>query len=100
MKGQKRKGKHTLRSFDFYIICVYMCYQFKNFFKQALHQFRASQVALVVKNSSTNTEDITDAGSIPGSGRSPAVRNCNMLQCSYLENAMNRGATVYGVAKN
>ena len=54
----------------------------------------------MVKNSSTNTEDITDAGSIPGSGRSPAVRNCNMLQCSYLENAMNRGATVYGVAKN
>ena len=32
---------------------------------------RASQVALAVKNSPTNTGDIRDMGSIPGSGRSP-----------------------------
>ena len=31
----------------------------------------ASQVALVVKNLAAKAEDVTDAGSIPGSGRSP-----------------------------
>ena len=30
----------------------------------------ASQVALVVKNTPVNAEDIRDSGSIPGSGRS------------------------------
>ena len=54
----------------------------------------------MVKNSSANAEDITDVGSIPGSRRSPGVGNCNMLQCSYLENSMDRGATVYGAAKS
>ena len=33
--------------------------------------FWASQVALVVKNPPTNAEDVIDASSIPGSGRSP-----------------------------
>ena len=33
--------------------------------------FWASQVALVVKNPPANAEDVIDAGSIPGSGRSP-----------------------------
>ena len=33
--------------------------------------FRASQVALVLKNLSANAGDIRDAGSILGSGRSP-----------------------------
>ena len=39
---------------------------------------------------------------IPGSGRSPGERNGNPLQCSCLENPMDRGdwwATVCGVAK-
>ena len=39
-------------------------------------------------------------GSIPGSGRSPEVGNGNLLQYSYLENCMDRGAwqaTVHGV---
>ena len=31
-------------------------------------------------------------GSIPGSGRSPGVRNGNSVQYSFLENAMDRGA--------
>ena len=35
---------------------------------------RASQVALVVKNPSTNAEDIRDTGLIPGSGRSLGER--------------------------
>ena len=42
-----------------------------------------------------------DAGSVLG--RSPKVRNGNLLQCSSLENPMDRGdrwATVHGVAKS
>ena len=43
-----------------------------------------------------------DPGLIPGSGRSPGEGNGNPLQCSCLENPMDRGAwgaTVHGVAK-
>ena len=36
-----------------------------------LQQQRASQVAIGVKNVPANAEDVGDAGSIPGSGRSP-----------------------------
>ena len=44
-----------------------------------------------------------DAGSIPGSGRSPEVGNCNSLQYSCLGNLRDRGAwwaTVHGVTKS
>ena len=44
-----------------------------------------------------------DQGSIPGSGRSPGEGNGNPLQCSCLENPMDRGAcqdTGHGVAKS
>ena len=44
-----------------------------------------------------------DQGSIPGLGRSPGEGNGNPLQCSCLENPMDRGAcraTVHGVAKS
>ena len=37
----------------------------------------APQVALVVKNLPANAGDIRDAGSIPGSGRSPGGRHDN-----------------------
>ena len=43
-----------------------------------------------------------DPGSIPWSGRPPGEGNGNPLQCSCLENSMDRGAwgaTVHGVAK-
>ena len=53
---------------------------------------RASQVAQVVENMPATTGDIRDAGSIPGSGRSPAEGHGNPLQYSCLENPMNRGA--------
>ena len=52
-----------------------------------------------VKNLSANAGD---AGSIPGSGRSPGGGNGNPLQYSCLGNPMDRGAwqaTVYGVTK-
>ena len=70
----------------------------------------ASQVVLVVKkknnnnnNPPTNLGDIQDKGSIPGSGRSPGGGHGNPLQCSCLENPMDRGAsqaTVHRVAKS
>ena len=44
-----------------------------------------------------------DEGSIPGSGRSPGEGSGNSLQCSCLENPMDRGAwwaTVHGVAQS
>ena len=51
-----------------------------------------SQVALVVKNPSANAEDLRDAGSMLGSGRSPGEGHGNSLQYSGLENPMDRGA--------
>ena len=47
--------------------------------------------------------NVGDLGSIPGLGRSPGEENGNPLQCSCLENPMDRGAwqaTVNGVAKS
>ena len=52
-----------------------------------------------MKNLPTNAED---AGSIPGSGRSPGEGNGNPFQYSCLKNLMDRGAwwaTVQRVAK-
>ena len=56
--------------------------------------------ALVVKNLSVKAGDVRDAGSIPRLGRFPGEGNGNQLQCSNLENPMDRGtwwATVHGV---
>ena len=47
--------------------------------------------------------NVGDLGSIPGSGRFPGEGNGNPLQCSCLENPMDRGAwraTVHGVAES
>ena len=44
-----------------------------------------------------------DPGSVPGLGRSPGEGNGSVLQYSFLENAMDRGAwwsTVHGVTKS
>ena len=45
-------------------------------------------MALVVKNLPANAGDIKDAGSIPGSERSPGEGHGNPLQYSCLENPM------------
>ena len=58
---------------------------------------------LVVKNPSANAGDIRDAGLIPGLGRSPGGEHSNPLQCSCLENPLDRGAcwaTVHRIAKS
>ena len=54
------------------------------------------------KNPPANAGDAENGGLIPGSGRSLGGRNGNPLQCSCLENPMDRGAwraTVHVVAK-
>ena len=55
------------------------------------------------KESTCNAGDTGDSGSVPGLGRSPAIENGNLLQCSCLENPMDRGngwATAHGVTKS
>ena len=58
----------------------------------------------MVKNPPANAGDnVRDKGLIPGSGRSPGVKNGNLLQYSCLENPMDRRvwqAAVHRVAKN
>ena len=63
-------------------------------------QYRASKVVLVVKNPPASAGDTRDLGSIPGLGRSPGVGNGNPLQCSYLENSMDRGAWPMGYGES
>ena len=65
--------------------------------------FRASQAVLVVKTLPAAGGDVRDAGSIPGSGRSPGGGHGHPLQCSCPENPMDRGAwraTVRGVPES
>ena len=57
----------------------------------------------MVKNPLANAGDIRDMGSNPGWERSLGGGNDNPLQCSCLENPMDRGGwwtTVHGVAKS
>ena len=57
----------------------------------------------MVKNPAANAGDIRDEDSIPGLGRSPGGRHVNPLQCSCLENPMDRGdwrAVVHRVTKS
>ena len=56
-----------------------------------------------VKDLPANAGDTRDTGSIPGSGKSPGVGNGTLLQYSYLENSMDRGArraTVHGTTES
>ena len=58
---------------------------------------------VALKNPPANAGDLRDKVSILGSGRSPGGGNCNPLQYSCLENAMDRGAwwaTVHRVSKS
>ena len=56
----------------------------------------------MVKNLPVNAGGIRDVGSFSGLGRSPGGGHGNPLQCSCLDNPMDRGAwgvTVHEVAK-
>ena len=57
----------------------------------------------MVKNLPASIGDVRDMGLIPGLGRSPGGGHGNPLQCSCLEDPLDRGAwqaTVSGVAKS
>ena len=57
----------------------------------------------VIKNPLAGAGNEGDAGSVPGSGRSPGEGHGNPLQYPCLENPMDRGAwwaTVHGVTKS
>ena len=57
----------------------------------------------MVKNLPANTGDAGDLGVTLGLGRSPGEGNGNLLQCSCLDNPMDREAwkvIVHGVAKS
>ena len=61
------------------------------------------QRGLSGKESTCNAGDTSDAGLIPGLGRSPGLGNGNPVHSSCLENPMDRGAwqaTVHGVTKS
>ena len=51
----------------------------------------------MVKNLPANAAATRDAGSIPGSGSSPRIRNGEPLQYSCLENYMDRGAWLQSI---
>ena len=73
------------------------------FLRQNLKVDRASQATLVVKNLPASAGDVRDAGSIPGSGRSPGGGNGTPLRYSCLENPRDRGAwgaTVHRVTES
>ena len=66
-------------------------------FLSAQRFFKNNNHGSVIKNPPASTGD---AGSIPGSGRSPGEGNGNPLQYSCLENPMDKGvwrAKVHGV---
>ena len=60
-------------------------------FHGAYGERRASQAALVVKNTPANAGDIRDVGLIPGLGRSPGGGRGNLLQYSCLDNPWGTG---------
>ena len=75
---------------------VSVCSQFQ------LYIYTIFLVALVVNNPPGNA-GVRNAGSIPGSGRSPGGGHNNLLQYPCLENPMDRGvwwATLHRVTKN
>ena len=60
-------------------------------------------MVLLIKNPPASAGDIRLMDSIPESGKSPGGGNGNRLQCSCLENSMDRGAwntTVHRVTES
>ena len=69
----------------------YICHS-KTAYTFQVYMGITTQVAFMVKNPPANAGDIRDVGSTPGSGSSPGGGHGNPLQCSCLENPMDRGA--------
>ena len=76
------------------------------FRKDLIHVFEATEGVpggASGKESTCQCRRCQRYGSVPGLGRSSGVGNGNPLQCSCLENPMDRGAwwaTVHGVTEN
>ena len=70
--------------------------------REMIHSFlnEASQETFRVKNPPVNRGGISDSGSIPGSGRSPAGGHGNPLQYSCLQKPMDRVAWQAMVHRN
>ena len=74
--------------------------------KKILSEYKSNPCNIWLPGGSDSKESTCSAGDlglIPGLGRSPGGGHGNPLQCSCLENPMNRGAwraTVHGVAKS
>ena len=79
-------GIQQCDSVTFMCVCVCVCVH------MYVYEGNGFRVALVVKNPPAKAGDLRDMGLIPGSGRSPRRGHGNPLQCSYLENPMDRGA--------
>ena len=63
----------------------------------------ASRVMLMIKNPPANAGEVRDMDSAPGLKKSPGGQCGNPIQCSCMENPMERGAwwaTVQRVAKS
>ena len=86
----------------FKIVEPYLSFQSYQRILCAYTQQRPSQVDLGVKNPPASVGDTRDVGLIPGSGRSSGGEHGNPLQCSCLENPMERGvwsATTLGLQR-
>ena len=84
-------------------VCLFMTDVLRAASGHAYSPLRGFPGVAVVKNPPANAGDTRDAGSIPGSGRSPGEGNGNSLQYSCLENPMDREAwwaIVRGVKKS
>ena len=87
--------------FKFFVVVVGFCFDVDHFWSLDWMCLGGFPGGTVVKNLSAVQE--THAGSIPGSGRSPAGGHGNSLQYSCLESPTDGGAwpaTVHGVTKS
>ena len=70
-----------------------------NRFLRKVTDISLQEATAVVKNPSADAGGRGDTGAVPGSGRSPGEGNGSPIQCSCLENPMDRGvwrAAVHG----
>ena len=80
----------------------WMYHRFVCISHSSLNSFKATSGLPHWLSGKESTCNVGDVGSIPGSGRSPGGGRGNRLQCSCLENLMDRGAwqaIVHGVTK-
>ena len=81
------------------ICCCCCCFLFL-IFRSSFHSSNIYLLLLCASRTRLPMQKTRDAGSIPGSGRSPGGGNGNPPQCSCLGNPLDRGAwraTVHGV---